>query len=100
MINYERATAAPVVVAAAVTSGILVAASPKRVGLILTSPLSGTVTYSISPIAVSGLGIVLLAGQHPVILTLAQHGQIVQRQWTLIHSAGGLSVEIYEIAEL
>ncbi len=97
MIDYSRVTGKPIVVPAGVASGLLVGPSPNRVGLILTAALSGTITYSLSGVAVSGQGVVLSAGQTPCILTLYDHGQIVQMQWTLIHSVGGLSVEIVEL---
>lgn len=95
--NYSEAMGVAIVRPAGVASGQLVPSSPYRVGLVLTSAGSGIVTYSPSNPAVLGQGIVLAAGTEPLILTIDQVGQLVQREWNVIHSVGGLSVEVYEI---
>lgn len=66
----------------------VVANSPSRYCLVLCPPSTGTMTLSILPEAVANEGIVLAAGNAPVIFTVDDHGDLATRAWSAIHHTG------------
>lgn len=71
----------------------------KRRTLILNSTGSGVVTYAPANSVTANEGIRLAGSANPVILTLKDHGQIVTKGWSVIHSAGSVNAMIIEGVE-
>ena len=80
------------------SSGSLVDVSPKRVAIIISAPPTNAVTISLEGTAVAGQGIVLYPTNEPLVLTKAQHGDIVNRAWTTIASTAD-TVGVIEVFE-
>lgn len=90
-------TAAPVIVPAGAASVVALIPSPNRVGIIFTGSSVGVVTYSLRDPAVLNQVLMVNGAQGKMVLTLREHGEIVQRLWTVISSAGGTTLELYEL---
>lgn len=74
----------------------VVGSNPNRATLMLFPPSSGTLNVSTVPGVTTTTGIRLSASVPPLILTLEEHGTIVQREWFGIGSAAGLSFSVIE----
>jgi len=74
----------------------LTGASDSRIALTVSPPISGSVTLSNDAGVTSGQGLNLGAGSAPLTLTLAEHGDCVQREWLIIGSGAGLGVGLIE----
>lgn len=61
--------------------------SNDRFSVILGGPLAGTLTYSTNPNPTSGIGFNVAAGQPPIVLRVAEVGEIVCHQWWVIGDA-------------
>lgn len=59
----------------------LLSPAPSRVSLVICAPSSGTVTLTVEVAATEYQGIVLAAGQPPLILDVHRHGELVTRGW-------------------
>jgi hypothetical protein len=70
-------------------------ASLSRIAIILCAPLTGTLTYSIKTAAVAGAGIIMVAGNSPIRLTIKDHGSLVRARWMAIGSGAGLQATVY-----
>ena len=81
------------------SSTALVPAAPSRVALIVSAPsvAASRITISMASTAVLDAGIDVFVGTLPLILTLEDHGDIVQRAWTSIASAAGVSVGVIQV---
>lgn len=79
------------------TAFLLTGASESRVGILITPPITGSVTLSNDPDPVSGQGFNLNPGGGPHILHLHDHGDVVQREWYIIGSGAGLGVGVIEV---
>ena len=78
----------------ALTSSPVIAADENRVTLILPGPLANVITYSINDPAVSGQGIRLGAQSPSIILNIWDHGDLVRRAWTCIHTVAGETLSV------
>lgn len=77
------------------TSSVFVDDDRDRTLLVFFPPPSGTLTLSIKTPAVANEGIILTAGNLPVVLDIKTHGQMVIKRWYAIHSVGGVKVARY-----
>lgn len=81
-------------IALTTSSQEVLSANDKRRTLILPAPISGTTTWSLGEAAVAGQGIVLGAGQTPIVLTLQHHGRLTCQSVHVIHSAGSVNSSV------
>lgn len=75
---------------------IVIDASPNRVTLIIYPPLSGTLTLSLTPVAIAGKGVVLVPASSPLHFDIRKHGNLVCQAWHGIHSVGGVNMVYQE----
>ncbi len=78
------------------TSQALVSAAETRIGLVFCAPVGGNVTISLDQTAVLGKGINLTPTSNPVFLWLPSSGDLATRQWSIIGSAGGITLGMIE----
>lgn len=72
------------------TSTPFIPGNPDRFALLIENPPSGTLTVSLESTAVSGEGITFSAAHFPLVLNIKDHGDLVRRPWSAIHSVGGV----------
>ena len=70
--------------------------SPDRVMLTIYPPVSGTATIAMSADVAVNVGITLTSEDHPIKLNIIDDGDLVTKAWYGIHSAGGVTLAIYE----
>ena len=80
----------------ALTTTSFLEESSDRVGLIINAPLTDYFTISLEETAILNEGITLYAGNEPLILTLAEHGQLVTLSWSAISSMSAQDVTVIE----
>jgi hypothetical protein len=93
----RRTVAVAKKVTVATTSTSLVDERPDRVALIVSCGESNLFTLSLASSATLKDGITLYAGGAPLILTLAEHGELVIRAWTAIAKTASEEVGVTEV---
>ena len=78
------------------TSTLLLEESTDRISIIVNSPASFKFTMSLASTAVLDEGISVYLNNRPIILTLAEHGQLVTLAWTAISETSAQDVTIIE----
>jgi hypothetical protein len=80
----------------AVNAVALVGGDNKRTLLIISAPSSGTAFLSTSTAAAINSGMAIAAGDRPIVMIIQTHGQLVQKGWSAIASAGTPNMTVYE----
>lgn len=73
--------------------------NPRRRGLIISCPATGTVWLSFGGAAVSGAGLALYAAGPPVVLDQELIGNAFQEEIRAIGSVGGQGINVIEISQ-
>lgn len=96
--EWQRGASPNVVVTTVgVTSTEVLPSSDRRRGIILCSPLAGTITYAPRTPAIAGQGIVLQVNQAPTLITWEDFGRIVQEPWNAIADAAARISAVIEV---
>jgi hypothetical protein len=77
-------------------SGVVLDTDELRSFIIFYPPFSGVVTLSIVDPVVATVGVKLESTDHPLMLDIQQHGQLVTKTWFGIHSVGGVNMCIHQ----
>lgn len=82
----------------AVTTGskVLFDRDKLRTQLMVYPPVSGTLTLDASDSVTANAGITMTASSHPLLMTVETHGDLVTNRFSVIHSAGGISIFVSE----
>lgn len=67
-----------------------------RTQLSIYPPVSGTLTIAPFNTVTANEGITLTPDSHPVLLDITTHGDLLYRQWSAIHSVGGITILVTE----
>lgn len=81
----------------ATTSTQLIGPNPKRIGLIINSPVANRLTLSFTNPAVADQGINLYAGDPPLVLKRRDFGNAIQQEIIAIMTTLAESITVVEI---
>lgn len=74
----------------------LIRENESRSALVISPPATGHIQITINPGDATTTGIRLFSGAEPLSLTLAEHGAIVTKGFSAIHSAGTEVISVME----
>jgi hypothetical protein len=80
-------------------SAVLLPANARRIAVLISSPISGTLWITNNTTAASGTGVSIAKLQPPTLLTIHDVGDWIQRQLNAIAPAGNETIGIIEVVE-
>src|SRR5688572_29365150 len=92
----RETTASEDVTSVGQTAVQLVGPSHLRTALVISCPHSGYITIGFTPSVAVNEGIILNALGTPLVLSLDTHGAVVKKAIYAIHSAGTVSIAVWE----
>jgi len=93
----RRASSAQQTINVGTSSTVFLGEAPGRVAIIVSAPNTNRFTLSLTTTAVLDQGITLYAGNQPLILAVADHGDLVTRAWSAISATGAQNVTVIEV---
>src|SRR5438552_139773 len=90
-------TQSNVTVPLSATSIQLVPPGPNRIAILISSPITNRFTMSLLPTAVLDQGITLYSSGSVLVLTEADHGDLVTRAWSATSAVGSQVVSVIQV---